>query len=305
MKHLQVVVVMLMALLSQAVAGQETNQETKFPEWKPPPSRAKSLTLLAPKAFNHNNIFKGEAEQWLAEAIIKLESPYLQPYKDAEISAYISKLGKYLTQFSESPNKKFQFVVTDDSDVNAFSIGGGRVYICRGLLEEVKSEDELAGVIGHEIGHDTLLHTPKTVTRQLFWMNGTTKINTAADAEKALGNLLEKFSNSPVSVFMEAVGRITKSLEIEADRAGFYIAYKAGYNSLAMQDFFMRIEQLQKKERGKTEGMTDFVEILFASHPANNDRKNGFGWESNFVKMPPKDAVINSPAFTAMKAKLK
>lgn len=185
-------------------------QETKIPDWKPPAARTKAITLFAPKPFNYNNIFKGDAEQWLVNSIIKLESVSLAISEDKEVNNYINTLGNYLVKFSEAPNKKFQFAVTDSSEDNAFNLGGGRIFICRGLLEEVKNEDELAAIIGHEIGHDTFQHIPKTVTRQLFWMNGTTKIKTAEEAAKALKALLAKYAENPASMLIEALASFPK-----------------------------------------------------------------------------------------------
>lgn len=292
--------IVLFSVLNLAVSAQEKN----FPEWKPPPSRDKAITLFAPKVINLNNIFKGEAEQWLTDAVIKLESPSLSPIDNKEVSNYVSNLGKCLVKFSESPKKNFQFVVTDSSEVNAFNIGGGRVYICRGLLEDVKNEDELACIIGHEIGHDTFLHIPKTVTRQLFWMNGITKIKSAHDAEKALQTLFEKYENSSVSAFMETLLGFRKPLEIEADRAGFYIAYKAGYNPMLMSSFFERYEQREKKGNSSRDPLEGFLEALFASHPSDAERTRGFKWEGNLVKIPSEEKPFISAAFTAMKTKL-
>src|SRR5262245_29666213 len=85
------------------------------------------------------------------------DSPALQDY--------VQTIGKKLVAVSHRPNLEWHFTVVDSPVVNAFAIPGGYVYMTRGILAYLGSEAELAGVVGHEIGHGTARHTVRQVTR--------------------------------------------------------------------------------------------------------------------------------------------
>ena len=303
MRHFRLVFLLLVASLPQAISGQETKQITTFPEWKPPTARPQAKLLFAPKPFNHNNIFKGEAEEWLTETIYKSLAKDISLYENREVSDYINKLGNYLVKFSATPTKKFQFIVTDSSDPDAYTAGGGRIYVCKGLLDTVANEDELAAQLGHEIGHDSFAHTAKTLTRQLFWVKGITKIKTATDASIAIEGLFEKLNRIPASDIIERLAGFSKIQEIEADRAGFYIVYRAGYNPRVMSDYYVRLEKYYKEQYGKKYSVA--LNLFLGSHPLMSQRKLGFDWESNLVNLPKKNVQVLSPAFAALKNQLK
>src|SRR5688572_14030763 len=87
-----------------------------------------------------------------------LDDPQLLPYLDA--------LGQRLAKESPRQNLTHQFHIADTPEPNAFALPGGYVYVTRGLLALVNSEDELAGVVGHEIGHVAGRHTVQKISRQ-------------------------------------------------------------------------------------------------------------------------------------------
>lgn len=78
---------------------------------------------------------------------------------DRRLQAYVSEVGKKLAANTERPEVEYKFYVIDSPIVNAFALPGGYVYISRGLMALANSEAELAGVVGHEIGHITARHS--------------------------------------------------------------------------------------------------------------------------------------------------
>lgn len=279
-------------------------QASPEPRWTPPTSRTTALTLFAPRPLGGDNIFKGEAEQWLADAIERLETGTLVPLKDQFVLDYVSQVGNYLASHSVAPTKHYQFSLLGDEEKNAMSLGGGRIYINRGLLKAVESEDELAGVLAHEIAHDAFGHAPKTVTRQLFWMKGIRKVKTPAEVETALQELLATYQRRPVAMLAEAFVGFARFSELEADRAAFYNVYKAGYNPHALSVVLKRLEREVKEELGKSYGAYQFLTLLFGSHPPTAQRALALGWEANFVKMPARETRVESRAFELMKTKV-
>jgi predicted Zn-dependent protease len=88
-------------------------------------------------------------------------------YDDPDLQRYVSGIGLRLAKLSERPNLPWQFAVVDQAAVNAFALPGGFIYVTRGILPYLDSEAELAGVLGHEIGHVTARHAAQQYTRQI------------------------------------------------------------------------------------------------------------------------------------------
>jgi predicted Zn-dependent protease len=86
-------------------------------------------------------------------------------YDDAELGRYVQTLGQQLAAQSERPNLPWTFRVVDDATVNAFALPGGFIYVTRGILTHLRSEAELVGVLGHEIGHVTARHSVSQLSR--------------------------------------------------------------------------------------------------------------------------------------------
>lgn len=275
-------------------------QTTPFPEWKPPSPRLKVKTPFAPKARKGHNIFTGDAEKWLADEIY---SP-TDLLDDAQVVEYVNRVGQNLVPYSSEPDRRFEFFVTPGIGPNACTPGCGRVYVTTGLLQFVENEDELAGVLAHEMGHDAMRHTPKTLTRQLFWMTGIKKVGSAGDVQAALEKLYRKYDSNKVASFFEALSGISRDDEIEADRCAFYTIHKAGYNPAAYAVVLKRLEKMSKSMLGKGYTKRQFYEFWLGSHPLTGQRMAGLDWESRFVDLPPRDARIHGPAFDAMKKRL-
>ena len=275
-----------------------------IPEWVAPTARLKAKTPFAPKPTTGNNIFKGDGEKWLSDAVIKLETGVLNPINDKEVSDYVTKVGNNLVAYSANPNLHYEFVVLDTEEENAMCIGSGRVYVNLGMLKAVQNEDELAGIIAHEIGHNVFGHMTKTVTRQLFWMKGITKVATSAEAESSLDALNDAYQKNEFSAFGEAMLGFSRTDELQADKAGFYDIYKAGYNPEFLKSYFKRDVVRSKEDLGADYDSKQFLIFLLGSHPPSEQRVTALKWESLWVKMPPKDEQYENAAFEAMKIRV-
>ena len=87
-------------------------------------------------------------------------------YDDAALQRYVSDIGQQLARVSHRPNLPWSFTIVDSPAINAFALPGGYVYLTRGILAYLDDEAELAGVLGHEIGHVTARHAAQAYTRQ-------------------------------------------------------------------------------------------------------------------------------------------
>jgi predicted Zn-dependent protease len=240
--------------------------QTAFPTWHPPDER-KSLTLLAPKPIGGNNIFKGEKEVWLSDALEELEGGVFDEIDDKQISEYVSRLGTYLGLHSAKSKRTYTFVVTSSSTPDAMTSGAGRVYITEGMLRLVNSEDELAGIIAHEISHDVFAHIPKTITRQLFWMNHTKKVVSPVDVRNQLERLVQEYGEQPVAAIGEQLLGFSRFGELEADRSAFYVTYKAGYNPISLSTVLKRYDKQLREESDTSSLALRLYQLTLGSHP--------------------------------------
>ena len=191
----------------------------------------------------------------------------LSVYKDPELQDYINEIGQKVAKISHRDHLKYTFVVLDSPDFNAFTTGGGYVYMYRGLLTHLKSEEELAAVLGHEIGHITARHGVRQQTSQM----GTqvlAVLATIATRSQQVGQL----AGLGGTALARGYGR---EHELEADRLGAEYLYKAGYDPEAMIDVVSVLKDNENyykqlaKEGGKK---PQPYHGLFATHPRNDTR---------------------------------
>lgn len=269
-------------------------------EWQSPKPRAKNKGPFGPIPWDGINIFKGEASTWLADAIERLQVDDSSRLKNQLIENYISDLGSFLGTYTIVPNVKVKFIITQSEAPNATSIGGGKIIISKGLLQAVETEDELAGVLAHEIAHDTYAHLQKTLSRQLFWLAKIRKVNSPEDVDVALDKLLYAYEKNKVAGFFEKLSGIARFDELKADQQAFYTTYRAGYNPRAISAVLKRIE-----ENNKTVGTVKKIKrFILGTHPLTSYRAFALDWEAGFINLPPKNSKYDSSAFEQMKVEL-
>jgi predicted Zn-dependent protease len=279
--------------------------------WTPPTPRDDAKTPFAPKFLRGHNIFQGEKEYWLADAVAATQGGWPVKFDDPAIHHYLTLVAQNLGRFSNEPEKRYRIEVVNIPAANAFTAGAGKIYISRAMLCQLASEDELAGVIAHEIGHDNFHHAGRTATRQIFWAAGIQKVDSYAETPAALKKLLDAYDpeHNPFPAIGEAMLGIARADEQSADKAAFYIMYKAGYNPLALAEYFERTPDpttaYLKSEARTLWPVFWTLSLLFDSHPPNGVRVAALRWESNFVGSIPKNAHSEHAAFRAMKNRLK
>ncbi len=162
--------------------------------------------------------------------------------EDTEITDYLNSIGNKLVGASSDSRQEFNFFLMMDSQVNAFALPGGFVGINSGLMLTAQSESELAGVMSHEIGHVVQRHFARMLSAQK-------DTQLMALAGLAIAILASRSSSqvSQAAMIGSQAGSIQSSLnftranEQEADRVGFQILEKAGFDPAAMALFFERM----------------------------------------------------------------
>ena len=188
-------------------------------------------------------------------------------YDDPALQQYVNRIGQELAAKSHRANLKFTFTVLDSPDINAFALPGGYVYVTRGIMAYLGSEAELAGVIGHEIGHVTARHSVRQQGGQ-FASNIFSILIAATTGDQSLTNLSQQLSTG----LIRGYGR---DHELEADRLGAEYLHIAGYdpeNMLEVIGVLKDQEVYEKALAAKENRQPNIYHGVFATHPRNDDR---------------------------------
>ena len=191
-----------------------------------------------------------------AQQIAK-ELPLIQ---DAELNRYINVLGDSIARIADSRNLDWQFFIVDSKDVNAFAVPGGFIYLNRGLIERATNMSQVAGVLGHEIGHVTMRHS----IQQMQKAQGANLGVTAICALTSICN--NQASQAAINIGANAAfANFSRQDEDEADKEGVKYMIGAGLDPAGIPEMF----QILLEER-KTK--PDALEAWFRSHPLEESR---------------------------------
>jgi predicted Zn-dependent protease len=179
-----------------------------------------------------------DQEVQMGQAEAKRTISQLGAYADSELQSYVSTIGMKLAAASERPQLPWTFTIVDDPQVNAFALPGGPIFITRGILAHMGSEAELAGVLGHEIGHVTARHSASQMSRAQL-----------AQIGLGLGTVLRPdlaqfagLASTGLQVLFLKYGRDDES---EADMLGFRYSVRTNYDPHAMLDLFRMLQGVE------------------------------------------------------------
>ena len=158
-------------------------------------------------------------ERALGEAVSDRVRLEFGVFQDTEVTKYVTLVGTVLTQASSRPDLNWEFIVLDTDGVNAFASPGGLVHITRGALGLIKSEAELAGVLGHEIAHITKKHTVNAIQKNKGF-------KMASDAAPGSGAYVGALANAAYDNIVEK--GFDRGDEEDADQEGIRLANKVG-----------------------------------------------------------------------------
>ena len=181
-------------------------------------------------------------------------------YDDPELQAYVRGIGEKLAAASHRPDLPWNFAVVDEPAVNAFAVPGGFIYLTRGILPFLGSEAQLAGVMGHEVGHVDARHSAQAYSRQL-----------GAGLGLAIAGILvpetqpfQQLAGAGLSVLFLSYGR---EAELESDRLGVGYASQVGWNPRGVPEMLTTLARLDEAN-GSTRGIPNWA----LTHPPAADR---------------------------------
>lgn len=207
------------------------------------------------------NLFSPQDDVQIGQQSAVQADQQLPLLNDAQTNAYINRIGQRLAANAGGPQFQYRFRVVNTSDINAFALPGGFVYVNRGVIDQSRSEGELAGVLAHEISHVALRHGTHQASKAYLAQAGIS----------ILGGILGGHVGEGAGQIINAVGglglnalflRYSRDLETQADVRGAQIMAASGYSPNSMVSFFQTLERVDTSK--KTNWLSD--------HPAPPDR---------------------------------
>jgi predicted Zn-dependent protease len=188
-------------------------------------------------------------------------------YDDVQLQQYVNEVGQRAAKVSQRPELQYTFTVLDSEDINAFTTGGGYVYVTRGIMNFLNSEAELMAVLGHEIGHVNARHPVRRQTQSTLSGIGAAAVGIFTGSGDLAG-----LANYAGAALVTGYGR---DMELEADRLGAQYLAKAGLAPEHMIDVvrLLKNQEMFEIQRAREEKREPHVyHGVFASHPDNDQR---------------------------------
>jgi beta-barrel assembly-enhancing protease len=195
--------------------------------------------------------------------------------RDSQIEQYVNDIGQRLAANAGGPQFRYQFKVVNQSDINAFALPGGYIYLNRGIIENARNEGEVAGVLAHEIAHSALRHGTHQASKAY-----------AANAGlQILGGLLGGKVGQSTAQILNTVGgvglnalflKFSRELETQADIRGAQILAASGYTPADMVSFFNTLAKVDTAKKT----------TWLSHHPAPPDRIARIEKERQLLREP-------------------
>ena len=192
------------------------------------------------------NLFSPEQEMVFGELIVQNLSGELRFVRDEKLAAYINEIGDRLTKHLPQIGLRFQFHLIDIPEANAFNIPGGHVFLSRKLVAFVNNEDELAGVMAHELGDAVVRHGATDISEALRKILNVNTLGDRKDITEKYNLLIERARTKRLS---RKRGHENEQ-QLEADKLGLFAMVAAGYDPAAFTSFFDRLTESEGKTGG-------------------------------------------------------
>jgi Zn-dependent protease with chaperone function len=266
---------------------------------RPALALALAMTLVAGVAEGQTkinpgwNMFSAQQDVEIGQQSAAQAEQQMPIVNDADVNAYVNRIGQRLAANAGGPAFQYRFRVVNASDINAFALPGGYIYLNRGIIENARTEGEVAGVLAHEIAHSALRH-------------GTHQASKAYAAQaglQILGGLLGGKVGQNTAQILNTVGgvglnalflKFSRELETQADVRGAQILAASGYTPADMVSFF---NQLAKVDTAKKT-------TWLSHHPAPPDRIARIEKERQLLREP-NSPTLNTQQLAAIQADLR
>jgi predicted Zn-dependent protease len=225
-RQIRAVCLLVLLLIARAIPAQQ-----KCPV--PQPLQPVSSTV---------NIFSDEQETYLGDAIAEQIAHRTKVIEDDQLNRHLRAVGEKLVQQLPPTKLNYRFYLIDLPEVNAFSIAGGRVYVARKVIAFVHNDDELAGVLAHELGHIVTHQSAIYMTQRFREVLGVAQVGDRADVTEKFHRYVENAARKPVQP--DSTGE--KHQEV-ADQVAVFAMGRSGYSPQAFVDVLDRLQETHGK----------------------------------------------------------
>lgn len=211
---------------------------------------------------------------------------------DPVVVEYVNRIGQKLVKNSDA-KVPFTIKALDTDEINAMALPGGYFYVDSGLILACQSEDELAGVMAHEIAHVAAHHAGREMTRLGYMQIGSIPMVVVAAGSWVGYGVYEAAQLAMPLSFLE----FSREYETEADFLGIQYMYRAGYDPQGMVTIFQRLSALEKRKPGA-------LSKAFSDHPATPERVAAVEREIATVLPARPEYLVTTSEFDEVKARL-
>jgi beta-barrel assembly-enhancing protease len=211
---------------------------------------------------------------------------------DPVVVEYVNRVGQNLVKNSDA-KVPFTIKVLDTDEINAMALPGGFFYVNSGLILACDSEDELAGVMAHEIAHVAAHHAAREMTKMNYMQIGSIPLMIFAQGSWVGYGIYEMSQLAIPLTFLQ----FSREYEAEADFLGIQYMYRAGYDPQGMVSIFEKLDALEKHKPGA-------LSKAFSDHPATPDRIADVETEIATILPARADYLVTTSEFDTVKARL-
>jgi predicted Zn-dependent protease len=213
---------------------------------------------------------------------------------DSAVERFVTQLGRAMASRTRRADLDWHFKVVNSSEVNAFALPGGFVYVNRGAIEQADRLDELAGIMGHEIGHVVRRHSVEQMQKARRGEVGILVLCTLTRVCSTVGGQVA------VDVGAQAVqAHYSQKDEAQADSEGVLNTVRAGIDPEGLPAFFQKLLDTQREQPGA-------VDAFFSTHPTDASRVAATRREIAQLNPPPGPGLVrDTPEFHAIQARVR
>ena len=183
------------------------------------------------------NMFSDTQESDLGDVMAERLAPNLTVIKDETLNAHLRAMGQQLTKYLPPTQLRYQFTLIELPEVNALSLAGGRVYVARKLVALAHNDDELAGILAHELGHIVTHQSAIEVTLAFRQVLGITQVGDINDIRDKYVRYLESYRRKPIRLPSE------ESHQYQADQVALFAMARAGFAPHAYAEVWDRFQE--------------------------------------------------------------
>jgi beta-barrel assembly-enhancing protease len=239
------------------------------------------------------NMFSAQQDVEIGQQSAVEAEQQLPILNDATVQNYVNRIGQKLAANAGGPAFQYRFRVVNASDINAFALPGGYIYINRGIIENARNEGEIAGVVAHEIAHSALRHGTHQASKAYAAQAGLQILGGLLGGK--VGNNTAQILNTVGGVGLNALFlKFSRELETQADVRGAQILAASGYAPADMISFF---DQLAKADTSKKT-------TWLSHHPAPPDRQARIRKEGELLRVAA-NPTTNTQQLASIKTQLR